>query len=319
MIQVLLPVPWLRGLDGRLRVVLDWRDPAVKRVFTLMVPVTLGLGLINFNAIVDTLFASRLINGSLAPGRSISPSGSTCSPRGSSPSPSRPCSSRLSRGSPLEETWTGSASTSATGLRQIGFLLIPASAASAVLAEPIVRLVYQRGAFTPDQTHVVAECLAAFSLGLAFNGAMLMLNRSFFSLQSPWIPTAVALGNLALNAVLDALFYSLGTWGIPLSTALVNIAGTFALLYLLRRKIGRIELTDTIRSTVLVLVASGALAVISHEVWRGLDSVLGRSTIAQLGSLLAAFGVGAGAYLAVCLLLGVRELRPLHAASGPDR
>src|SRR2546422_1873890 len=58
-IQVLLPIPWLRGRDGRLQVVLDWRDPAVRRVFSLMVPVTLGLGLINFNLVVDSLFASR--------------------------------------------------------------------------------------------------------------------------------------------------------------------------------------------------------------------------------------------------------------------
>src|SRR6185295_6385251 len=46
-IQVLLPMPWLRGLDGRLRVLIDWRDPAVWRVLKLMLPVTLGLGLIN--------------------------------------------------------------------------------------------------------------------------------------------------------------------------------------------------------------------------------------------------------------------------------
>src|SRR5438128_224265 len=52
-IQVLLPVPWLRGRDGRLQVVLDWRDPAVKQVLVLMFPVTLSLGLINFNALVD--------------------------------------------------------------------------------------------------------------------------------------------------------------------------------------------------------------------------------------------------------------------------
>ncbi len=318
-IQVLLPVPWLRGLDGRLRVVLDWRDPAVKRVFTLMVPVTLGLGLINFNALVDTLFASRLINGSLAP-RAIDlafriymlPQGIFSVAVATVLFPSL---ARLATRGDLD----GFRSTSAAGLRQIGFLLIPASAASAALAEPIVRLAYQRGAFTPDQTHVVAQCLAAFSLGLAFNGAMLMLNRSFFSLQSPWIPTAVALGNLALNAVLDALFYPVGAWGIPLSTALVNIAGTVALLHLLRRKIGRIELTDTIRSTLLVLVASGALAVIAHEVWRGCDSVLGRSALAQIVSLAAGVGLGGGAYLIVCLLLGVRELRPLHTASAPDR
>jgi len=66
-IQVLLPLPWLRGLDGSLQMVLDWRDPAVRQVFTLMIPVTIGLGLINFNLVVDTLFASRLINPDLAP------------------------------------------------------------------------------------------------------------------------------------------------------------------------------------------------------------------------------------------------------------
>ncbi|MDX6468773.1 MAG: putative peptidoglycan lipid flippase, partial [Gaiellaceae bacterium] len=67
LIQVFLPMPWLRGRDGSLRLVLDWRDPAVKRVFVLMVPVTLGLGLINVNAVIDVFFASRYIDANLAP------------------------------------------------------------------------------------------------------------------------------------------------------------------------------------------------------------------------------------------------------------
>ena len=67
LIQLLLPVPWLRGLDGRLQMVLDWRDPAVRRFFKLMLPVTLTLGLINMNAVIDTLFASRLLDPDLAP------------------------------------------------------------------------------------------------------------------------------------------------------------------------------------------------------------------------------------------------------------
>src|SRR5712691_6798998 len=55
LVQLLLPVPWLRGLDGRLTLALDWRDPAVRRVLTLMLPVTLTIGLINVSAVVDTL------------------------------------------------------------------------------------------------------------------------------------------------------------------------------------------------------------------------------------------------------------------------
>jgi len=61
-LQLLLPLPWLRGRDDRLHVVIDLRDPAVARTFKLMVPITLGLGLINFNAFIDTIFAARLLD-----------------------------------------------------------------------------------------------------------------------------------------------------------------------------------------------------------------------------------------------------------------
>ena len=133
------------------------------------------------------------------------------------------------------------------------------------------------------------------------------------------MPTAVALGNLGLNAGLDALFYPVGAWGIALSTSLCNIAAVLVLLQLLRRKIGRIELTETLGSTVRVLLASGALAVVAHAVWMWLDSALGRSIGAQTVSLLIALAVGTGVYLGVCLLLGVRELRPLRSIGSDDR
>jgi putative peptidoglycan lipid II flippase len=284
-----------------------------------MIPVSLGLGLININAVIDTLFASRLIDPNLAPTAIDKAFRIYMLPQGmfsvAVATVLFPLLARLA----ARGDFDGFRRTSAVGLRQIGFLLIPASAACAALAEPIVRIVYERGAFTSDQTDVVAQCLAAFSLGLAFNGAMLMLNRSFFSLQSPWIPTVVALGNLGLNAALDAVFYRVGTWGIPLATSLVNIAGTVALIQLLRRKIDRVELRDTLRSTALVLLASAALAVVSHEVWRGFDAVLGRSFVDQIVSLGGGLLAGLLTYLGACLLLGVNELRPLRAISAQDR
>src|SRR5207249_9338003 len=169
-IQVLLPMPWLRGLDGRLRVVIDWRDPAVWRVLRLMVPVTLGLGLINFNAVVDSIFASRLIDPKLAPTAIDRAFRLYMLPQGvfsvAITTVLFPSLARLAaRGDQV-----GFRNTLALGVRQIAFLLIPASVVSALLAEPITRLVYQRGAFEPFQTPVVAGALAAFSAGLFFNG-----------------------------------------------------------------------------------------------------------------------------------------------------
>src|SRR5215210_6626711 len=310
-IQVLLPLPWLRGRDGRLQVVLDWRDPAVRQVFTLLVPVTIGLGLINFNLVVDTLFASRLIDPNLAPSAIDKAFRVYMLPQGmfsvAVATVLFPSLSRLATRGDID----GFRHMVGLGLRQIAFLLVPASVLSAVLAEPIVRLLYQRGEFDPGQTPVVAGALAAFAAGLTFNGTMLLLNRAFFSLQSPWIPTAVALANLALNAVLDFAFYRFGTWGLPLATTVVNIAGTAALLELLRRRIGRIEFGETAQSFVKVVLASTLLAGVAYAVWRGLDEELGRALSGQIGSLGLALLAGTVAYGLACRALGVRELQAL--------
>jgi putative peptidoglycan lipid II flippase len=312
-IQVLLPVPWLRGRDDRLRMVIDWRDPAVARTFKLMLPVTLGLGLINVNTVIDTLFASRLIDPAIAPSAIDKAFRVYMLPQGmfsvAVATVLFPSLSRLASRRDMD----GFRRTVALGLRQIAFLLVPASVASAVLAEPIVRLLYQRGQFTASQTTVVAGALAAFSLGLAFNGSMLMLNRAFFSLQLNWVPTVVALGNLGLNAVLDALFYSYGVWGIPLSTSFVNIAGTLSLLVVLRRRIHRIEGASIARTLLLVTVAAAVLASVAWPVWDGLDAALGRSVSAQIVSLGVALAAGGAAYLLACKALRVRELETLLA------
>jgi putative peptidoglycan lipid II flippase len=310
-VQVLLPVPWLRGRDDRLHMVIDWRDPAVKQVLTLIVPVTLGLGLINFNTLIDTLFASRLINPELAPTAIDKAYRLYLLPQGifsiAIATVLFPLMSRLA----ARRDHTAFANTVGLGLRQIAFTLIPASVVSAVLAEPIVRLVYQRGAFTASQTTVVAGALAAFSVGLVFNGAMLMLNRTFFSLQSNWIPTIVALANLGVNAGLDAVLYRVGIWGIPLSTSLVNLAGTIALIVLLQRREERLDLRETWRATALICVASALLAGVAFGVWYGLDHLLGRSLGAQIVSVGGALAAGIAFYLFCCKLLGVRELHTL--------
>ena len=215
LIQLFLPVPWLRGLDGRIQLVLDWRDPAVRRIFTLMLPVTLTLGLINVSAVIDTLIASRLVDPDLAPAAINSAFRLYMLPQGmfsvAVATVLFPALARLAARNDLD----GFRATISTGLRQIGFLLIPAAIISTVLATPIVRLVYERGAFTESDVTVVAGCLAAFSLGLVFNGWMLMMTRGFYGLQSNWLPTMIGVGTLVLNALLDLVLYRVGSVGHP--------------------------------------------------------------------------------------------------------
>ncbi len=312
-IQFLLPLPWLYGLDGRLRPVIDWRDPAVKRVFVLMGPVALGLGLINFNVMLGTIFASNLIDPNIAPSAIAKAFLIYMLPQGIfSVAIATVLFPTLSRAA-AQANWDSFRDTFSVGMRQIAFTLVPVSAVSIVLATPIVRLLYQRGQFTPHQTTVVAACLIAYSVGLAFNGFMLMLNRGFFALQRPWMPTVVALGNLALNAVLYFAFYRFGPWGIPLAISIANILGTAALLVLLRRRIGRIDFGQILSSFLRVAAASVVFAAVGYGIWRGLDPLLGRSFPAQTASLGTALVAGTVVYLVSARMLGVRELETLLA------
>jgi putative peptidoglycan lipid II flippase len=311
LVQLLLPVPWLRGLDGQLTVALDWRDPAVRRVFALMLPVTLTIGLINVNFLVDTLFASRLLDPELAPSSIEKAFRLYMLPQGmfavAVAAVLFPSLSRLSARGDVH----GYRRAVDTGLRQVAFLLIPAGVISIFLADPIVRLLYERGEFTSADTTVVGQCLQAFSFGLVFNGWMLILNRGFYALQTNWIPTSVALGNLALNAVLDAVFYHFGVWGIPLATSVVNVAGTATLLVTMQRRVGLADVLATFAAVGRIVTASILGGVIALFAWVGLDEWLGRSLAAQIASLVTALGVAAAGYVGTARVLGVRELDAL--------
>ena len=147
--QFLLPLPWLRGLDGRLHMVIDIHDPAVKRMFVLMVPVTIGLGLININALIDQLFATHYPGpDTIAPAAIVRAFRLYMLPQGVfSVAVATVLFPLLSRHASRED-WSAFQHTIGTGLRLICFLLVPASVAAAVLATPIVRLLYQHGHFT---------------------------------------------------------------------------------------------------------------------------------------------------------------------------
>ncbi len=107
------------------------------------------------------------------------------------------------------------------------------------------------------------------------------------------------------------MFYRFGIWGIPLSTSLVNIAGTAALLVLFRRRMRGFGLRDTGRTFVLVTIASAALALVAWGIWRGLDAGLGQSLPAQIVSLGAGLALGYAAFFGMCRLLGVHELETM--------
>ena len=200
----------------------------------------------------------------------------------------------------------------ANGMCQIMLLLVPAAAAILVLAEPMTQLVYQRGEFDAQQTEVVAEALFWFAFSLPFNGIFLLLSRTFFSLQRPWVPAGIAGINLAVTAAFaGALYGPFGVGGIVAATAIATIASVVAQIVVLRRDLGGIEFGTFLFSSIRITIASGALAAAAYAAWSGLDTALGEGTLAQIVSLGGGLLAGAAIYFSVVTLLRVPEAAQL--------
>jgi putative peptidoglycan lipid II flippase len=200
-----------------------------------------------------------------------------------------------------------------TGLRLIFLMLLPAAAATIVLAEPITRLIYEHGNFTESDTELVAKALFWFSFSLPFSGVNLLLTRSFFSLQRPWMVTYLSVGNLIVNIGVSILLLPLGIGGIVAGTAIADIAMAGAQFYYLRRQLdGRLDLRETLPAVGMMLVAATWFGIAAWTVWKLLDDLLGTGLVAQCISVGGGLSAGAAAYAYVVLSLQLPEAERLR-------
>jgi len=201
------------------------------------------------------------------------------------------------------------------GMRQINLLLIPAAALIMVLATPITRLVFQRGQFTAHSTHLVSIALFWFAFSLPFGGINLLLTRTFFAVQRPWIPTALAALNMIVDIIVSiALYKPLGIAGLVIGTAAANAVMAGLQIWRLRTGFnGRLEGAQTLMITVRILVASALLAGLSWAMWKGLDAALGRSLPAEIVSVGVAISIGIAAYAKAVLAMRIPEARQIEA------
>ena len=311
-VQLLMSLPMLPRVGFHFEWAFDWRDPHVTRVFRLMLPVTIGLGVINFDLVINSSLGTLVSE--QAPRAIDAAFRIYMLPQGMfSVALATVLFPTLSRFAALHDL-PGLRRTMASGARQIYLLLIPAAVFTAVLATPIVRLVYERGDFGPHSTELVSSALFWFSFSLPFAGVNLLLTRTFFSLQRPWIPTALAIGNMAIDvAVSVALYEPLGIPGLVLGTVAGNVAMTLGQTWRLRDQLeGSLEGRRTLIAVLQMTAASALLGLVSYGVWWGLDQALGRSLLAQIVSVGAALAAGVTVYVAAVLALRIPEAQQIR-------
>ncbi len=310
-VQFLMPIPWLRHYGVALKPRLDWRNEHVRRVFTLMLPVTISLGVINFDNVINSIFGTLVSKE--APAAIDRAFRIYMLPQGIfSVAIATILFPTLSRYATRRD-FDGLRSTMANGVRLIAMMLIPSAVLMIVLAEPITRLIYQRGVFNGHATHLVTTAMVFWALSLPAQGISLLFSRTFFSLQRPWITTAISVANMVVNVALSALLYKpFGIAGIVLG----SVAGTLTMAtlqgYQLSRLLHGIEARGSVLAMVRMLGASALLAVVSYGLWYGLDQALGRSLPGQIVSLGIGIAAGIGVYVAAIVVLRIQEAQQIR-------
>ncbi len=195
-------------------------------------------------------------------------------------------------------------------LKTVAAIVLPITAFMAVCGAPVIRLLYQRGEFTAENTAAVAACLTVYCIGMLALSFQEILNKFYYSMQKPWLPMLAALAGIALNIVLSLVFvkvfgrYRLLAWATVISGWCM--AGML-LLFALKKARGLLA-RDLWISLGKTSLAALALAGAAYGTYKGLSVPLGASFagtgLATLGALL----IGAGAYFAVLKLVRSAEL-----------
>jgi putative peptidoglycan lipid II flippase len=310
-VQFLLPLPWLRGRGGRFTLSFEWRNPYVIRVMKLMLPVTIALGLINFSLLINSFFGT-LVNEE-APAAIDKAFRIYMLPQGlfsvAIATILFPTLARYASRADFDSLRR----TLGNGVRQIAMLLIPSAVIMAVLAEPITRLVYERGEFDAAATDLVAEAMLWWSFSLPFQGISLLFSRTYFSLQKPWMTTALAGLNLVVNAIVAAALYKpFDVAGIVIGTVVATVGMTVAQGVLLRPDLRGVEGRETLTAAGYMLVAGLFQAIVTWAIWDILDDILGRALIAQAVAVGTAIGVGLVGYAALVRAMELDEARQIQ-------
>ncbi|CAF0693573.1 murein biosynthesis integral membrane protein MurJ [Candidatus Methylacidithermus pantelleriae] len=267
--QLAIQVPPLSRLGYRYRWDTTWNDPHLQEIWKLMLPTLLAGAAVQINVLVNGAFASQ-INGArswlscafrlmqfpigvfgVAIATVTLPAVARDQSRADFPS----------FGRRVRES-----------LRLAFFLTVPSSLGLAVLAEPLVRLIYQHGRFTADDTLQTAGALQVYALGLSSYAAIKVLSPCFYALDLPQIPLRVSLIGITINFLLNWIFMHLlhlGHLGLALSTSAVATLNCWQLWRALPREVATENQKGWSTFSLKLSLAAAACTIVAYALEHG--------------------------------------------------
>jgi putative peptidoglycan lipid II flippase len=318
--QFVMQVPSLLKVGFRFTPVFSFADEGVRKVMALMGPAIIGTSAVQINVMINTYFVSGIegAQGWLSYSFRLMqlPIGLFGVAVGTA---AIPVMSRLAAEGKIKDF----RDTISSSMSLVFLMTLPSACGLIVLGEPIVRLIYERGAFDAADTSMTAVALAGYSIGLTGYAAIKIISPAFYALNDARTPMMISLASIAVNmigcyALREVLSHvgvtpetpnGYGHVGVALATSLVALVNFFALALILRGRIKRLNGREVFTSFLKIAAASAVMSVAAYGIYYLLTRNLGTAGLfVQLAEAFVPIATGAIAFAVAAKLLRVREL-----------
>ena len=318
--QFLIQVPLLMKIGFRFRPILSFTDPGVLQVARLMAPAILGVSSVQIKVFIDVFLLSGIEGGNswlpYAFRLMQFPIGVFGVAIGTA---AIPALSRLA----AEGNFGKFRITLSDAIRLVFFLTLPSACGLIVLGEPIIRLIYERGMFSAASTTMTAFALAGYSIGLTGYAAIKVLSPSFYALDDVKTPMTVSLVSVLIYPFAGyflmnyfSKFYvtpetpnGLSHFGLTLATSIIALISFTLLIFMMRKRIKRINGKEILTALIKIGIASAVLSVIAYGSYYFLASYLGtKGLLVRLIEVFVPIGLGGISFLITAKLLNIEEM-----------
>ena len=322
----MIQIPSLLKVGFRFAPVLSFTDPGVKRIMRLMGPAIIGTSAVQVKVLVDILVVSGIDGGqswlSFAFRLMQFPIGVFGVAIGTAAIPTL---SRLAS----QDSIVKFRDTLGDALKLVFLLTIPAACGLIVLGEPIIGLIYEGGRFTALDTNMTAWALSAYSIGLAGYAAIKVLSPSFYALDDAKTPMWVSIGSIAVHiptsfgmmlllsnvGVTPERPNGFGHVGVALATSTVALVNFFALTFLMRRRIKRLNGREILGSLAKIAIASAVMSLVAYVSYHALTTVFVEKPFwVQFVEAFVPIGLAGLTFVFAAKLLRINEIERVYRA-----
>lgn len=300
--QLLILIPSVRKKGYRYQFMIDFKDEHIRKMIYIVLPVIIGMSVDQINVLVDRTLASSISVGGIsslnyanklngfAQGIFVASIATVM----------YPMISKMA----AEKNIDGLKSSVSEAISSINLFVIPATIGAMIFAEPVVKLLFGRGAFDSSAVAMTSNALFFYSIGMIGFGLRDILSRAFYSMQdtkTPMINAAIAMFiNIVLNIVLSRF---MGIGGLALATSISALICTGLLFISLRKKIGSFGMKNISISFVKILISSVVMGVVARLSFGTLLNYIGTNL-----ALIVSIGIGALIYGLLIYFMKIEEV-----------